>query len=107
MRVVSIKSKDAIETAMGFATERLVRTDGSPLIMGGTVGLLCFIDGESPGLHFVSDWQYSPDFDQKGLDRDMLVSLADYLENVAAMIRMHEVNGLMQPREPSEIDGTA
>jgi len=107
MRVVSINSKDAIEAAMGLATERLVRMNSSPLIMGGSIGLLCFIDGESPGFNFVSDWQYSPDFDQTGLDRDVMVALADYLENVAAMIRRREVDGLMQPREQPDVDGTA
>ncbi len=107
MRVVAYESKERIEFGMAAAAVKLVRTENSPLIMGGTLGLVRIIDGEEPGFHFISSWQYSQDFDASGFDKGLFIALAEYLENTAAEIRMGHLDGFLLPMTKPDIDGTA
>lgn len=116
MRVVHHELKYGIAAGMQNATSRLVDVPNSPLLMGGTVGLVYFIDGPEAGFNFVSDFAPSPDYGESGFPKELWMAFADYLENIAQNIREGKLDRFCQPRQgpltfnlntPDDVDGSA
>ncbi len=107
MRVVSRDMRERIEFGMAAAADRLVRLESSPLVMGGTIGLVVFVGENGPEPYFVANWQYSQDFDESGFDRDVWLSLASSLEETAHDIRIGHLDDFLLPRVKPDVDGTA
>lgn len=105
MRGLRFDQKQAVEEGMKFATDRLVRISQSPLVMGGTFGLVYFIDGPTQGLNWVSDFQFSPDFDEGGFPRELFESLANFFDDLSAKIRSGAYDDFCKPSsgQPQEV----
>lgn len=107
MKGVYHAQKEAVETGMHAATERLVGISQSPLLMGGTIGLVYFLDGPEQGFNFVSDFRYSPEHDQEGFPKELWLAFADYLENIVGKIRTGQLDSFCVPYVDQQVDGRA
>lgn len=106
MKSVSNKMKEKIELGMKHATHGLVHSYGSPVLLGGSIGVIYFVDGETPGFNFVSDVQYAADFNETGCPKELWLAFGAYLRTIADAIDAGQLDSIMKPLK-GDVDGNA
>jgi hypothetical protein len=104
MRAIKEEQRPLVEAGIDASSARLLDSRTSPLLLGVTTGMVCFADAaadESP-FAFITDIRISDDFKGTGFPRELWLSVADHMEDIARGIREGKLDGVIQAWEEKE-----